>query len=538
MYINFSDAAKFADIARNIVNGLGYGGSFSFWPPNILNLERFGIFLSSWTPPVMPYSIAAFFKIFGVTDFAVIATSLFCFILTLIFTYLLGKKLFASKWVGALSTLAVGASYDLIHYATNGASESPFIFEIVAASYFASLKKKWANVLTVFLLVLMYFTRPQAFIYIAGIILYWLLINFKPKKAIFVFAGLIVAGLVIDRFILFPLGGKYFTYSIIGRGIYTSFDQTSMASGALRGAAANSIAATSDPVGNNNFLVTVLSPLVKNIFYNLYNFYKALPEIINPYFFALFVIGLFIRSKNNVEKYFKLSSVFIILTTFLVTAASIPFYRYLHPVIPLVYILAVGTLVELISKFEFLNSKQITISKFQIPKNTFIILSSLFLILLFGVGQTAGMFLLDSRFEAKTHNVGKPPVYAELSYILKENTNPDQVVLTNLDTWGSWYGERKTVWFPLEPKQIIDPATGSIPFDAIYLTSYKMDDANYYMGTDWRMIFENPKDETKWKCEGCLEISKEFKLKGVYKIDADEVYEKEEASSILLVKDE
>jgi len=529
MYINFSDAAKFADIAKNLINGFGYGGSFSFWPPNIPNLSRLGIFPSSWTPPVMSYSIAGFFKIFGVSDFAVIATSFFYFILTLIFVYLLGKTIFNSKLVGALSTLAVGFNYDIIHYATNGASESPFIFEIVAASYFVSLKKKWASVTTILLLVLMYFTRPQAFIYIAGVVLYWLLINFKPKKAIFVFFGLVLAGLVVDKFILFPLGGKYFTYSIIGRGIYTSFDQTTVASNALRGAATSSIAAASGPVGSSNFLVTVLSPLVKNIFYNLYNFYKALPEIINPYFTALFVFGIFLppsrkatEGQGNPQRAFKWASLFMVIVTFIVTAASIPFYRYLHPVIPLVYIIAVGTIVQILES--------------QITKQKLVVLASTLLILIFGVGQTLGMLLLDSRFEAKTHNFGKPPVYVELSKILKENTETDDVVVTNLDTWGSWYGERKTVWFPIEPKQLINPATGNIPFDAIYLTSYLIDDANYYMGADWRMIFENPNNSSKWRCEGCAEIAKEFKIEGVYKVSANDDYEKQDASAVLLIK--
>ncbi len=495
MYLNFSDSAKYADIAKSLFNGLGYRSDFSFFGG------------APATSPVMPYSIAAFFRIFGAGDFTVVVTSFSYFILTLVFVYLLGKKIFKSKLIGVLSTLAVGFSYDLINYATNGASESPFVFEIVAASYFLSIKKKWANIVTVFLLVLMYFTRPQAFIYIVGIIFYWLLSNFKIKKALIYFAGILVAGALVDYFVLMPLSGKHFLYSIIGRGVYSSFNQTSVASDALRGAA----------VADGGMMQTL-----KNIFYNLYNFYKLLSQIISPYLFAIFTVGLFLKSKSKEISSFKIASVFMVLVTLLVTAASIPFYRYIHPIIPLVYIIAVGTLVKILES--------------QIIKQKFVILASTFLILLFGVGQTLGVLLLDSRFEAKTHNVDKPPVYVELSKILKENIDPNQVVITNLDTWGSWYGERKTVWFPLEPKQLIDPATGKIPFDAIYLTSYLIDDANYYMGTDWRMIFENPGDSKKWTCEGCGGIAKEFTLKGVYSVSASEDYERASASAILLIK--
>jgi 4-amino-4-deoxy-L-arabinose transferase-like glycosyltransferase len=504
MFINFSDAAKFADIARNIISGFGFNSGFSFWSSKI------------WTPPVTPYSMAVFFKIFGISDFSAVATSFFYFILTLIFVYILGKKIFKSKLVGALSTLAVGFNYDLIHYATNGASESPFIFEIVAASYFASLKKKWSNVVCLILLILMYFTRPQAFIYIAGIALYWLLINFKTRKALIYFVGVMTIGFLVDRFVLPPLSGKYFLYSVTGKALATSFDQSSVASDMLRG--------VPDYAGGG------IIQTFKNVLYNLYNFYKLLPQIISPYLFAIFVLGLFIPSSpkatgwsGELQRAFKIASVFMVMVTLLVTAASIPFFRYIHPIIPLVYIIAVGTLVELISKFYILNSK-------------FVILVSTFLFLVFGVGQTLGILLLDSRFERNTHNVGKPPVYVELSKILKENTNPNQIVVTNLDTWGSWYGERKTVWFPVEPKQLIDPANGKIPFDAIYLTSYLIDDENYYMGTEWRIIFNNPSDSSKWICDGCVEIAKEFTLKGVYTVPSLDDYEKQDARAILLIR--
>jgi 4-amino-4-deoxy-L-arabinose transferase-like glycosyltransferase len=510
MFLSFSDSAKFADIARNLVNGFGYGNSFSFWSPNIFELIKNNIFLSLWTPPVMPYSVAAFFKVLGVGDFAVIATSFFYFILTLMFAYLLAKKVFKSNLVGILSTLAVGFNYDLINYGTSGASESPFIFEIVAASYFASIKKRWAVAVTGLLLVLMYFTRPQAFIYVAGIILYWLLTNFKTKKAVIYFVAISFAGFLFDRFVLTRLSGEYFLYSVFYRGL------TSLSQNISGAASSDSLRGTVSSAGGG------MIQTLKNIFYNLYNFYKLMPQIISPYLFALFVIGIFKWSKDKIQNSFKVASIFMVVITLLVSAASIPFFRYIHPIIPLVYIIAVGTLVWIL--------EQITESK------KFIILSSTFLILLFGVGQTLGILLLDSRFERNTHNAGKPPVYVELSKILKENISPNQIVITNLDTWGSWYGERKTVWFPLEPKQLIDPATGKIPFDAIYLTSYLMDDQNYYMGADWREIFNNPTDTKKWTCGGCGEIAEEFKLKGVYKISINEDYECQDASAILLIK--
>lgn len=507
-FLRFSDAAKFADVARNIVTKGIYGLLFTFGgrTPYIVAGQKF--FNSSGIPPVTPFSIAVLFKVFGVNDFAVIATSFLYFMLMLVFTYLLVKKIFGNNLVAILSTLAVGFNYDLINYATSGASESPFIFEIVAASYFISLKKRWGTLIGIIFFVLMYFTRPQAFIYIAGLILYWLLINFKTKKALVYFGLTMLLGLLVDRFILNSLSGRFFLYSITARGqnSLTQYLPGTAVSNTLRGQISN---------------VPVVD-LIKKVFYDLYNFYKLMPQIINPYLFALFVIGFFSWGKDKIQNSFKVASLFMVAMTLLVTAASIPFFRYIHPIIPLVYIMAVGTLVWILEQFN--------------KNRRFIVIASTFLILIFGVGQTLGIFLLDSRFDANTHNTEKPPVYVVLSQILKGNTNPSQVVITNLDTWGTWYGERKTVWFPLEPKQLIDPATGKIPFDAIYLTSYLIDDENYYMGADWREIFNNPTDSQKWVCDGCDEIAKEFKLKVTFDISAGKDYENQDANAILLIK--
>jgi 4-amino-4-deoxy-L-arabinose transferase-like glycosyltransferase len=512
LFLTFSDGAKFADLARNFVLGKGWGSSFSFFSPSIFDQLKKPIFDTSILP-LQPFFISIFFRIFGISDFSVIATSFFFFLLSLIFVFLLARKIFKSNLIGILSALSVGFNYNLIDYATSGASESLFIAEIVLVFYLLSFKRKAFDILAVFAMILMYFTRAHAFIYIAGAAFFWLLTRFETKKAFLYFGVICLFGILFDRLVLYPLSGKFFIYSVLGTGEYAALQHSSSwaVSDTLRGLARQSF----------DFLA-----LFKKVFYNLYNFYKLMPNIINPYFFAIFIIGLFLRSKNNLEKSFKITSLFIFFTVLFVVALSIPLYRYIHPVVPLVYILAIGTIYRLlIIDYGLSNKNSIIIN-----------LASIILVLLFGVGQTVGVFLLDSRYEAKTHNFGKPPVYAKLSEVLKKDTNENDVILTNLDTWGSWYGQRKTVWFPLEPKMIIDSKKGEIPFDAIYLTSYRMDDPNYYMGEGWREIFENPEDFSKWTCDGCDKIAKEFKLKGIYKVNSADVYEREQAKAILLIK--
>lgn len=477
-YLHFSDSAKFADIAFNIVTKSVFKSSFEFFGGAPLVL------------PLMPYSIAVFFKIFGISDFAVMATSFFYFLLSLLFVFLLAQKIYKSKLISILSIVVVGFNYDLIKYATGGASESPFIFEILAGTYFLTIKKWWGNLLGIAFMILMYLTRPQAIIYIFGLILYYFINNFSLKKGLIYTSISFLFGTLL--YALFSKQGLIaVTQNLPGIAVSDS----------LRGSSIDF-----------NFLA-----LIKKFFYNFYNFYKALPEIINPYLFALFLIGIFKKYSS-----FNFSVIFMTVFTFFAAALTIPFYRYLHPIIPLVYVVGTATLVELISNLKFPISSQFLI--FKSSKQKFRILALTLLTLFFAVGQTLGIIFLDSRFERRIHNVGKAPIYAEMSYKLKEITGEDDVIVTNLDTWGSWYGERKTIWFPIKPDMIL-PVEEKI--DYIYLTSYKIDDENYYMGKEWREVFEKPENQ---------KVLPNYKFVGEYRFNSGENYENEEGRAVLLIR--
>lgn len=491
-YLTFSDSAKYALIAKNILEGNGFVTNFSFWGHNL--------FSTGGIPILYPYLISIFLKLFGTSDFSVIITSFLFYILLLIVVFYTTKKIFNS-FVGIMASISVLTNLNFIYYTTSGASEVLFSFEIVLALFLVSQKKIWSDCLGIIVLIAMYFTRPQAFIFIAGLFLFWLILKFGVKRAFVMLFGLSIFGIFVDRFVIFPLSFKYPLTPVVWRGLESilTYSSNSAVSDALRGGEGSTLG---------------IQEIFKKIFYNLYNFYKALPDIMNPYLFGLFIIGLFNRSKNKLQNSFKISVLFLTLLTFFVTALSIPFYRYIHPVVPLIYIVAVGTMVNIVSQFAS--------DGLRVSKEKFTALASTFLILFFAAGQTLGVIFLDSRFERKMKNTDKAPIYVEMSYKLKEITDKDMVIVTNLDTWGSWYGERKTIWFPLEPNMIL-PVQGSI--DAIYLTSYKMDDENYYMGEKWREIFNNPVKQT---------ILPDYEFVGVYQFNADDNYEKESGRSVLL----
>ncbi len=521
-YISFSDTAKFADVARGVALGDGYHTNFKFYTWLSLDNLRNEISDASGILPAYTIVIATFFYLFGVSDFVVILVSMLSYALVVLATYLLAVRVFDRK-VGLISALVVAFDKNMLLYSISGASE-PFFMFLILATFLSFLSQrslvKYFGVVGLFLL---YFTKFQSLIYIFPLIFLFFWQKYKVKNAVLNYGLLLVILLIVDKVFFRFIHDAGFIYSISSQTKSAVLNYTSAsgsASAFLRG-------------GETNLQ---LVEIFKKIFYNLYNFYKLLPNILNPYVFIFFLIELFRYDKNRfLVKRFKVVSLLMVLLTFLVTAISIPFYRYIHPVIPIVYIIGSSFIVWLLTQIDlpdlYLVDKSLRVTKAMV--------SSLFLslvIVFVSVGNTTGFILLDSRFEKRNNNIESPPVYFNLAQSMKENTNKDDIVLTNLDTWGSWYGERKTVWFPLEPKQIVNNKDNTIPFNAIYLTSYLMDDENYKMSDSWKQIFENPSNPKMWTCDGCDVIANQFYLKGIYNTKASETYEKQEAKAILLLK--
>lgn len=519
-HLSFSDGAKFADIARNIVNGKGYTSSFHFFGRGLASkISENQYFKASNIPPAMPRAMALSFSLFGISDFSVFLVGGFFFFLLVIFVFLLAKELYG-ELVGYLSAVAIAVNPNFLDYASSGASEVLFALLAVMSAFFIVKQEKWSDVLLFISLILLYLTRPQGLLFLGVLLFMWFLTRLSLKRAIMSLLTFIVGAYFFDRKVLYPLSLRMNVYPIFTRGLQAFFQYSSSfaVSDALRGGVVRNVS---------------LPGLASKTFYNLYNFYKLLPDIASPYIWGLFIIGIFKWGKDRVKNIFKLTGVLLVISNFLLVALTIPFYRYLHPIIPFVYVVGVATLVWIVK--ELVDKSWGQLKKYSpkfLGKKSLACLLSGFLVAFFVVGQTLGIIFLDSRFKAERINKGKPPVYVELSKILKDNTDPDELIVTNLDTWGSWYGERRTVWFPLKPSMLDYKEIGDVNFDAIYLTSYLIDDENYFMGEEWREIFNNPEDSSKW----INAVSENYKFADEFTIESDENYEDQEARAILLVR--
>jgi 4-amino-4-deoxy-L-arabinose transferase-like glycosyltransferase len=506
-YLEFSDAAKFANIAKNIYQGAGYYDSFSYFgAARGLPIMENGLFPATWVPVAFPYILSLVYRLLGVNDFSVIFTSAFFFILLVTTIFILGRKMF-DRTVGILSSLAVASNVAFLDYATQGGTETLFTFEITATTLMFFLAGK-ARIIGYLLLVAMYLTRPQAFIYIVLLIFYDLAVNSKDLKGMIKRTVLLASLSILAVYIISTLTKTNIIYPIWGRAVHIllQFTPENPYNLILR---SNS----NVDISQITFIQTA-SIAAKKLFYNLYNFYKLIPQIMSPYLFALFLLSCLVTYKDKRTYLLKIVTILMFIMAVVSTALSIPFFRYIHPTLPLVYIYAIYFIVKTIYSLK-LRYQHLTIA-------------IIFIVLC--VGQTLGTIFLDTRFRNKNLvNLDKPPVYYILSNKLKELSKPSDVIITNLDTWGSWYGERKTVWFPIYPDQL-KPKDDLPIADAIYLTSYLIDDPSYFMGEEWRSIMFNPDGHSN------KFIKDNYQLVTSFNIKPDENYTKEDIKAVLFIK--
>lgn len=516
--LTFSDAAKFADAATQMVQGNGFTAKFGFFHSNF-------VFAPEASQPIVPgfgilnaISLFIFFKLLGISDFAVVFTSGFFFIASGLLVYFLAKKIFDEK-IAVFSSLAFVFTQPFLDYASIGAGEPLFIFLFLASCLLFVQEKKYLVFASAVVASLLLLTRPQAPIYIVGSAFFVYLCSLKDKdRRLFTWLGVFALSLVF-LFILSKATGQKFIHFETVSSLF--FERATVSQNmTIRGKAYVSYPS----------LFLSFKPLVVKIFYNLYNFYKLLPSFVSSYLVALYLLSLARWDRKRKANALQLAGFLILSLSFIASSATIPFMRYIHPVAPVVIIFSVEMLFWIANK---VISSQWSVIRKRLPitnHQSLVAVLSIILILFFVVGQTLGKIFLDSRYLRTQTNQGKPPVYVKLAQILRENTEPDDLIITNLDTWGTWYGERKTIWFPYEPSQLIPPEGKNLAVDAIFLTTYKINDESSFMGENWREIFYKPEN---------LQdpfLAKNFVFKEKFEVKSNQTYEKEGAEAILLVR--
>lgn len=485
MNLTFSDSAKFAQAALNLIRGQGLQISHSFFSSKLLSVFSSSSQFSVGFLPLPSWILSFVFRFFPAIDQTIAITSLFFFALSTFLVYSIGKKLHSVK-AGLISAMFFLSSLFFQEYAFNFASETVFIFLILLFIYLSLLPRK-LKIFSLVPLILMFFVRQQAGVFLGSLLLTGLaayLFRRKIKKD-------------KNLFWLVPL--------VLIVGSYVVNYSASKISGSFNIATGSNFGSYIRGGGYQNL---GLLGFVSKIFYNFYNFIKAPERLASITIFFLFLYSLFIKNKTKELGYFKLFTSISLFSFLLAASATLPNARYVHPIIPLVMICAGIGLVELVKN---------------IPnklRNFSLVILSLLIIF-----PTLGHLTLDARARAQQFNTDQPPVYRVISSIMAENIDQGHLIITNLDAWAAWYEGLTTMWFPLE----IDMLDGyEDKVDYIVITNYKENDGDFALG-DWAEVVYSP-----------LEIENEFltdnyNLLTTFEITADQVYENQSYQGTILI---
>jgi hypothetical protein len=474
-HLTFSDSAKFAQSATSLVKGQGLQISHSFFNPELITSFSSGTWFPANFLPLPSWILSFIFRFFPATDTTIAFTGLLFFILSTLLIFSIGKKLHSVK-AGLISALLFISSMFFQEYALNFASEIVFIPLILLFIYLMLLPKK-LKLMSLIPLLLMFITRQQASVFLGSFLLAFLAI-FITGKANKKKKGLVLLALALSG-LLFVIISNFTANSIFSPAkVSISFN---IAAGSNFGSY----------IRGGEYQVLSLPGLASKIFYNFYNFVKAPERLAFPPIFLLFIYSLFIKSKKKELNYFKLFTAVSFFFFLLAASATLPNARYVHPIIPLIMILAGIGLVKLA---ESLPSK--------LQKLVLVVM------VLFILFPTFKHFTFDARSRTQQFNVDKPIAGKKIAGVMAENIPKGQLTITNLDAWAAWYYDLTTMWFPVE----VDMLEGyQDKVDYIVITNYKEHDGDFALG-EWEEVVYKPEDIQNQFLRQNYQILKKFEI--------------------------
>lgn len=456
LFLTFSDSAKFAEAAKNLYLHHQFQIHHSFFNPDLISGFTSGAGFKPSFLPFNSYFLAQIFRFAPINDNTVAITGLTFLLGSALLVYLISKKVTSHNLPSLFAVLLFLVNKYFVEYALNFTTEITFIFFLLLAIFLLIRRKLILKLLSLLPLLVLFYIRPQAAVVIlalfsTAILFYLSKGNFIPK--------LIKLSLLVALIFLL-IGIRYkFNYAVLLGGYAGSLNlPTDNVQGLyLRGGARQELS---------------LAQIFSKTFYNLYNYLRDPSRLFPPLLGLPFLLSFFVGHKKNYSKkfitYFSLTSLSLFL---LAASATLPNARYIHPVVPIVFIIASASL------FSLSHSKSI-----KYPTLTFIVLA------FFTILPNLGYFTLDYRFRAQQYNIDKPPVYQLISQDMASVISSNQLTITNLDAWASWYQGLTTIWFPYSPDLLAD-SLDNISY--IALTDYNTTDADFALGP-WQTVLDHP----------------------------------------------
>jgi 4-amino-4-deoxy-L-arabinose transferase-like glycosyltransferase len=471
--LTFSDSAKFAQAALNLIRGQGLQVSHSLFSSQLLSSFSPGTLFPVSFLPLPSWILSFVFKFFPATDNTIAFIGLKFFLLSVLLVFFIGKKLHSVK-AGLVSATLFLSTIFFQEYAHNFASEILFIFEILLFVYLLLLPKKF-KLLSLIPLAAMFYTRQQASVFLGSFLIALLFVFITKVKKI-------KWRLVITAI------------SVIILGIFINYSAIKISGSFNIGASSN----FGSYIRGGEYQSLGLTVFASKIFYNFYNFLKAPERLASPVVFFLFIFNLFIKPKNIKLRWFNPFTLISLSLFTLAASATLPNARYVHPIIPLVMIAASIGLVELVKNIP-------------VKLQNFSLIALMFFITL----PTIGYYTLDARARAQQFNIGQPLAHKQIASVMAENIPKGHLIITNLDAWAAWYEGLTTMWFPLEINMLEGHQD---KVDYIVITNYKENDGDFALG-EWNSLLNQPSAVTN------IFIKEYYHLIKTIDIKAEQIYE-------------
>ncbi len=493
-YLSFSDSAKYAQAANNLLNKGILAINHSFFNPVVLAEYTGGGFSSNFRP-LISIILNLVFRIFPASDTSVALTGFFVLLISAVIVFKITKKISHLK-SAIIACLLLLTNLFFFEYSLNFSTEIIFTLEILLSVYLFIIVKSRYKYLGFIPLILMYFTRPQAIIIYLAFSLYLLLILAKTKQSKrkqFNYLAPRLIGIAVIFFLLRALGFlSVFTSHLGSINILPSLNPGTF----IRGGGYSS---------------TSLFQTASKLFYNTYNFLKDPSRLAPAGIFIFFILGFFLRNLPAKIKKFNLFTLITLSLFILSSALTLPNARYIHPAMPLVFISASISLVQIIKKANLKFSNL-----------------ALSVVVFFILLPSIGHFTIDARFRAQKYNTNKPPVYREISRIMAQHIPKDHLIITNLDAWAAWYEGLTTMWFPIKP-DMLEGFQNKV--DYIVITNYKEHDADFALG-EWSEVVYSPKNiENEF-------LSENYQVLTTFEINPGQIYENREFIGTILVSND
>lgn len=476
-----------------MISGKGYVITHSFFDPSTINRYHPGDLFSPQTLPIPSILLSFIFRLFPATDATVAIAGLSVFALSALLLFLIGRRLH-SALAGAIAALLLISNLFFFEYALNFSSDLIFTFEILLFIYLATSSSLFFRSLSLLPFVATFFTRPHAWVFFASLCAYLFYRLFRSKLPLYAKIAIVVTfALLVQQFWSYSYkrtNHNYLPSSFVG----SLFIPPQISQGTyLRG---------------DTVKILSLKALFSKTFYNAYNFLKFPDRLTSPAIILLYFLGLF---RNRTSKHFFEFGLFTSITFavfVLASSLSLPNARYVHPVMPLIFVLASMSLLDLLKT----NQKSIGAIK-------------LFGVLFFLALPALGHLTIDARFRQQHNNVDRPTTVKVISDRMASHIPQGRLIITNLDAWAAWYHDLTTIWFPVSPDLLINLA---VKADFIVITNYLEADSDF-AASDWSEVVYSP-HELK---SGFLKSN--YRVLTTFNIDSDEVYENKPIRGTILV---